>query len=170
MYLHVQVYVAHSTCTLKTRTGYNISTVCFGLVDCWDDDDTFFLSILYCSIGGESLAVAQNAYAVMWFKGRELNMVFGLLLSISRVVSVTSWQLKCLIPIFIEFVCIVSYECACCMLCVAYVGWFWHACDRMLYNNVFFKSLLLSLCTCNYTCTCNFACTAQCTLEWTLDT
>ena len=38
-------------------------------------------------LGGESLAVAQNAYAVIWFKGKELNMVFGLLLSISRVVS-----------------------------------------------------------------------------------
>jgi MFS family permease len=28
-------------------------------------------------IGGESLAVAQNTYAVNWFKGKELNMVFG---------------------------------------------------------------------------------------------
>ena len=28
-------------------------------------------------IGGESLAVAQNTYAVRWFKGKELNMVFG---------------------------------------------------------------------------------------------
>ncbi len=28
-------------------------------------------------IGGESLAVAQNTYAVAWFKGKELNMVFG---------------------------------------------------------------------------------------------
>ena len=28
-------------------------------------------------IGGESLAVAQNTYAVTWFKGKELNMVFG---------------------------------------------------------------------------------------------
>ncbi|XP_071084456.1 lysosomal dipeptide transporter MFSD1-like isoform X1 [Haliotis cracherodii] len=36
-------------------------------------------------IGGESLAVAQNTYAVKWFKGRELNMVFGLQLSFSRV-------------------------------------------------------------------------------------
>jgi len=36
-------------------------------------------------IGGESLAVAQNTYAVSWFKGRELNMVFGLQLSFSRV-------------------------------------------------------------------------------------
>jgi hypothetical protein len=31
------------------------------------------------------LAVAQNTYAVSWFKGRELNMVFGLQLSFSRV-------------------------------------------------------------------------------------
>ena len=40
-------------------------------------------------LGGENLAVAQNAYVVSWFKGAELNMVFGLLLSVSRVVS---WQ------------------------------------------------------------------------------
>ena len=39
------------------------------------------------SLGGENLAVAQNNYAVLWFKGKELNMVFGLLLSVSRVVS-----------------------------------------------------------------------------------
>ena len=38
-------------------------------------------------MGGESLCVAQNAYAVNWFAGRELNMVFGLQLSFSRVVS-----------------------------------------------------------------------------------
>ncbi|KAL5475426.1 hypothetical protein EMCRGX_G025241 [Ephydatia muelleri] len=36
-------------------------------------------------LGGESLAVAQNAYAVLWFKGRVLNLVFGLLLSVSRL-------------------------------------------------------------------------------------
>lgn len=41
-----------------------------------------------CSLGGENLAVAQNNYAVLWFKGKELNMVFGLLLSVSRIVSV----------------------------------------------------------------------------------
>ena len=28
-------------------------------------------------MGGESLAVAQNTYAVSWFKGKELNLVFG---------------------------------------------------------------------------------------------
>lgn len=37
-----------------------------------------------CSIGSESLAVAQNSYAVLWFKGKELNMVFGLQLSFAR--------------------------------------------------------------------------------------
>ena len=38
------------------------------------------------SLGGENLGVAQGKYAVLWFKGKELNMVFGLLLSISNVV------------------------------------------------------------------------------------
>ncbi|XP_030837710.1 major facilitator superfamily domain-containing protein 1 isoform X1 [Strongylocentrotus purpuratus] len=36
-------------------------------------------------LGGENLAVAQNTYSVEWFKGKELNMVFGLQLSFSRV-------------------------------------------------------------------------------------
>lgn len=36
-------------------------------------------------VGGESLAVAQNTYAVSWFKNKELNFVFGLQLSFSRV-------------------------------------------------------------------------------------
>ncbi|XP_072033850.1 lysosomal dipeptide transporter MFSD1-like [Amphiura filiformis] len=36
-------------------------------------------------LGGENLAVAQNTYAVVWFKEKELNMVFGLQLSFSRV-------------------------------------------------------------------------------------
>lgn len=44
--------------------------------------------IFFSSIGGESLAVAQNTYAVKWFQGRELNMVFGLQLSFSRVVCI----------------------------------------------------------------------------------
>lgn len=46
----------------------------------------FIFSLYFGRIGGESLAVAQNTYAVKWFKGRELNMVFGLQLSFSRVV------------------------------------------------------------------------------------
>lgn len=41
---------------------------------------------LSVSVGGESLAVAQNTYAVNWFKGKELNLVFGLQLSMARLV------------------------------------------------------------------------------------
>ncbi|CAL1273739.1 unnamed protein product [Larinioides sclopetarius] len=43
-------------------------------------------------IGGESLAVAQNTYAVSWFKGRELNMVFGVQLSFARVGSTVNFN------------------------------------------------------------------------------
>ncbi|XP_015610355.1 major facilitator superfamily domain-containing protein 1 [Cephus cinctus] len=42
-------------------------------------------------IGAESLAVAQNNYAVFWFKGKELNMVFGLQLSFARVGSTVNF-------------------------------------------------------------------------------
>lgn len=49
-------------------------------------------------IGGESLAVAQNTYAVSWFKGKELNMVFGFQLSFSRVGSSISFYL--MMPIY----------------------------------------------------------------------
>ena len=44
-------------------------------------------------IGGESLAVAQNTYIVSWFRGRELNMVFGLQLSFSRVGSTVNMNI-----------------------------------------------------------------------------
>ncbi|KAI5093026.1 major facilitator superfamily domain-containing protein 1 [Silurus meridionalis] len=45
------------------------------------------------SIGGESLAVAQNTYAVNWFKGKELNLVFGLQLSMARVGSTVNMNI-----------------------------------------------------------------------------
>lgn len=50
---------------------------------------TFAITI---SIGGESLAVAQNTYAVSWFKGKELNMVFGLQLSFARLGSTVNFN------------------------------------------------------------------------------
>lgn len=37
------------------------------------------------------MAVAQNTYAVNWFKGKELNLVFGLQLSMARVVRKDAW-------------------------------------------------------------------------------
>jgi MFS family permease len=43
-------------------------------------------------VGAESLAVAQNTYAVAWFMGRELNLVFGLQLSIARLGSTVNFQ------------------------------------------------------------------------------
>jgi len=43
------------------------------------------LSRLIFGIGSESLAVAQNTYAAMWFKDKELNIVFGLQISVSRL-------------------------------------------------------------------------------------
>lgn len=56
--------------------------------------DSFALMIIgrvIFGIGGESLAVAQNYYAVLWFKGRELNMIFGLQLSFARVGSAVNF-------------------------------------------------------------------------------
>ncbi|KAH0554201.1 major facilitator superfamily domain-containing protein 1-like [Cotesia glomerata] len=49
------------------------------------------LGRLIFGIGAESLAVAQNSYAVLWFKGKELNMVFGLQLSFARVGSTVNF-------------------------------------------------------------------------------
>lgn len=45
---------------------------------------TMLLGRFIFGIGAESLAVAQNNYAVLWFRGKELNMVFGLQLSFAR--------------------------------------------------------------------------------------
>ena len=62
-------------------------------IDCKDVPLLYFCKhlavcfLMRFSLGGENLAVAQNTYSVNWFKGKELNMVFGLQLSFSRVVS-----------------------------------------------------------------------------------
>lgn len=94
-------------------------------------------------IGGESLAVAQNTYAVKWFKGRELNMVFGLQLSFSRVgstvnmnvmqpiysfISKTTTGYKCLgIALFVGGVmCFLS------LICALALGYFDKRADRIL--------------------------------------
>lgn len=57
-------------------------------------------------IGGESLCVAQNNYAVIWFKGKELNMVFGLQLSFARVGSTVNFNV--MKPIYNMFSKLVS--------------------------------------------------------------
>ncbi|KPP67673.1 Major facilitator superfamily domain-containing protein 1-like [Scleropages formosus] len=48
-------------------------------------------------IGGESLAVAQNTYAVNWFKGKGLNLVFGLQLSMARLGSTVNMNVMGLV-------------------------------------------------------------------------
>ncbi|XP_063428788.1 major facilitator superfamily domain-containing protein 1-like [Mytilus trossulus] len=95
-------------------------------------------------IGGESLAVAQNTYAVKWFQGRELNMVFGLQLSFSRVGSTVNMNImqpiykfvsnsghkgyECLgIVLFIGgIICILS------LICALALGYFDKRADRIL--------------------------------------
>ena len=41
----------------------------------------------FSGVGSDSLAVAQYTYVVVWFKEKNINLVFGLQLSMSRVVS-----------------------------------------------------------------------------------
>ncbi|KRZ15272.1 Major facilitator superfamily domain-containing protein 1 [Trichinella pseudospiralis] len=43
--------------------------------------------------GGESLGIIQNAYLVKWFRGKELNLVFGITLSFARVGSTISMNI-----------------------------------------------------------------------------
>lgn len=48
-------------------------------------------------LGGESLSVAQNTYVVAWFKGRELNTVFGFQITVSRVGSTLAYNVMHLV-------------------------------------------------------------------------
>ncbi|KOC71151.1 Major facilitator superfamily domain-containing protein 1 [Habropoda laboriosa] len=95
--------------------------------------NTFWVMMLgrfIFGIGSESLAVAQNNYAVLWFKGKEVNMVFGLQLSFARVGSTVNFLVmeplynyvsqyykgpKCIgIVLFIAtLTCVGSMICAC---------------------------------------------------------
>lgn len=43
-------------------------------------------------LGGESLSVAQNTYVVSWFKGNELNTVFGFQITVSRAGSTLAYN------------------------------------------------------------------------------
>ncbi|KRZ73855.1 Major facilitator superfamily domain-containing protein 1 [Trichinella papuae] len=45
------------------------------------------------AFGGESLGIIQNAYLVKWFRGKELNLVFGITLSFARVGSTISMNI-----------------------------------------------------------------------------
>eukprot|EP00042_Codosiga_hollandica_P049859 m.586226 g.586226 ORF g.586226 m.586226 type:complete len:517 (-) comp57975_c0_seq9:2945-4495(-) len=66
-----------------------------------DNFNVILAGRLIFGLGGENLAVAQNTYAVNWFKGKELNMVFGLQLSFSRLGSTTNMLAS--VPIYNSF-------------------------------------------------------------------
>ncbi|XP_032529860.1 major facilitator superfamily domain-containing protein 1-like [Danaus plexippus] len=106
----------------------------------------FWLMILgrfIFGIGGESLQVAVNNYVVLWFNGKELNMVFGLQLSFSRFGStVNFWVME---PIY-KWVAtyyagyeklgvtlfIASLTCLGSLICGLILGWMDHRAEKML--------------------------------------
>ncbi|XP_022183884.1 major facilitator superfamily domain-containing protein 1 [Nilaparvata lugens] len=97
-------------------------------------------------IGGESLAVAQNTYAVLWFKGRELNMVFGLQLSFARVGSSVNFYVMEPLYAFVNryfhgheclgiVLTIACCSCAMSMLCAIILGWMDKRAEKALKRN-----------------------------------
>ncbi|XP_053692957.1 major facilitator superfamily domain-containing protein 1-like isoform X2 [Sabethes cyaneus] len=110
----------------------------------------FWLMILgrfLFGIGAESLAVAQNNYAVLWFKGKELNMVFGLQLSFARVGSTVNFLV--MVPVY-NYVRSLGYQghqctgvvllmatltCVMSMLCALMLGWMDKRAARILRRN-----------------------------------
>nr|CAD7194851.1 unnamed protein product [Timema douglasi] len=94
-------------------------------------------------IGGESLAVAQNSYAVLWFKGKELNMVFGLQLSFARVGSTVNFNVmeplyKAVNKYYTDYRCtgvvlfIASVTCVMSLVCALLLAWMDKRAERIL--------------------------------------
>ncbi|XP_016969412.1 major facilitator superfamily domain-containing protein 1 [Drosophila rhopaloa] len=111
--------------------------------------DAFWMMILgrfIFGIGAESLAVAQNSYAVLWFKGKELNMVFGLQLSVARFGStVNFWVMQPIYDYVSNFykghralgVVLLLATCTCVMsmICALILGWMDKRAERILQRN-----------------------------------
>ncbi|XP_063696106.1 major facilitator superfamily domain-containing protein 1-like isoform X1 [Culicoides brevitarsis] len=111
--------------------------------------DAFWLMVLgrfIFGIGAESLAVAQNNYAVLWFKGKELNMVFGLQLSFARVGSTVNFIVmeplyKYVNQFYKGHTCIgvvllvASVTCVMSMLSALILGWMDKRAERILRRN-----------------------------------
>lgn len=111
--------------------------------------DAFWMMILgrfIFGIGAESLAVAQNNYAVLWFKGKELNMVFGLQLSFARVGSTVNFNV--MEPIYkyvnqwykghlcLGVVMLISFmTCLMSFICAVLLGWLDKRAERILQRN-----------------------------------
>lgn len=108
--------------------------------------DIFWVMVLgrfVFGIGCESLAVAQNNYAVLWFKGKELNMVFGLQLSFARVGSaVNFWVMESIYKWVNQYykgaeclgivIFIATSTCVASMLCSLILGCLNKRADRIL--------------------------------------
>lgn len=62
-----------------------VGQIIFGIGAYFKNIPAMYFSRLMFGIGGESLAVAQNTYSTEWFPPNELNLVFGLQLSMSRI-------------------------------------------------------------------------------------
>lgn len=109
----------------------------------------FWLMILgrfIFGIGAESLAVAQNNYAVLWFKGKELNMVFGLQLSFARVGSTVNFIVmeplyKYVNQFYKGHLCIgvvlllATLTCVMSLICALALGWMDRRAQRILKRN-----------------------------------
>lgn len=114
----------------------------------------FYLMLIYSihiifyvyRIGAESLAVAQNNYAVLWFKGKELNMVFGLQLSFARVGSTVNFAVmeplyKYMNQYFKGYMCtgavlmLASLTCVMSFMCALALGWMDKRAQRILQRN-----------------------------------
>lgn len=112
--------------------------------------DAFWLMIVgrfVFGIGAESLAVAQNSYAVLWFKGKELNMVFGLQLSFARVGSTVNFVVmeplyKYMSQFYQGHMCtgavllLAGLTCVMSFICALALGWMDKRAERMLQRNV----------------------------------
>ncbi|XP_034482411.1 major facilitator superfamily domain-containing protein 1-like [Drosophila innubila] len=102
------------------------------------------LGLAIFGIGAESLTVAQYKYAVLWFKGKELNMVFGLLMLVARVASsLNRWP-----PIYeyVDKLCqsnrtvgivqlLVTLTCVGSLLCALILGYMDKRAERILKRN-----------------------------------
>jgi len=98
-------------------------------------------------IGAESLAVAQNNYAVLWFKGKELNMVFGLQLSFARVGSTVNFLVMESIYKYVKqfysgsyvigvVLFIAALTCVMSFISALVLGWMDRRAERVLRRNV----------------------------------
>ncbi|MGH0143759.1 UNVERIFIED_CONTAM: hypothetical protein FKN15_001464 [Acipenser sinensis] len=100
--LHLGRRHLKSTCPLTLMKDMDLNTSMFMQLYAWYSWPNVVLCFLGgflldrvfgIRIGGESLAVAQNTYAVSWFKGKELNLVFGLQLSMARLGSTVNMNI-----------------------------------------------------------------------------